>query len=164
MNEIQRIMNEKKENNIKNFSLDLHFVDVNEKQPSKSGYYYIYTQYGAIQSVYYSKKYNLWNAMDDYIDAAFNKDMVLYWIDGIGMDDYIDSQTKENKKDKGNNKSNNKTNKIEMTFGEIASKLLLAYYMGKLNKDENNLNKIATMNNKELTKNLVDKGQLINWE
>ena len=36
--------------------------------------------------------------------------------------------------------------------------------MGKLNEDENDLNKIVTMNNKELTKNLVDKGQLINWD
>ena len=60
--------------------------------------------------------------------------------------------------------NSNKTNKIEMTFGEIASKLLLAYYMGKLNEDENDLNKIVTMNNKELTKNLVDKGQLIDWD
>ena len=146
MDKIQKIINEKIKNNIKDFSLNLHFIDVKKKQPSKSGYYYIYTQYGVIQNVSYSKKHNLWNAMDDYIEAAFNNDMVLYWIDDIEMN---------------NNKDSNKTNKIEMTFGEIASKLLLAYYMGKLNEDENDLNKIVTMNNKELTKNLVNKGQLI---
>lgn len=156
MNKIQKIINEKIKNNIKDFSLNLHFIDAKKKQPSKSGYYYIYTQYGAIQSVEYSKKHNLWNAMDDYIDAAFNNDMVLYWIDDIEINN--------NKDSKNSNNNSNKTNKIEMTFGEIASKLLLAYYMGKLNEDENDLNKIVTMNNKELTKNLVDKGQLINWD
>ena len=82
--------------------------------------------------------------------------MVLYWIDDIEINNNKDSKNSSN--------NNNKTNKIEMTFGEIASKLLLAYYMGKLNEDENDLNKIVTMNNKELTKNLVDKGQLINLD
>ena len=84
--------------------------------------------------------------------------MVLYWIDDIEI-----NKNKDSKNSNSNNNSN-KTNKIEMTFGEIASKLLLAYYMGKLNEDENDLNKIVTMNNKELTKNLVDKRQLIDWD
>jgi len=152
MDEIQRIMNEKNENNINKFSLDLHFINPKIKQPSISGYYYIYTKYGAIQSVYYSKKHNLWNAMDDYTKAAFKDDMVLYWIDDI------------KKEDNENNKDNNKGNKIEMTSGEFASKLLLAYYAGKLNEEENSLNEIATMNNTDVVKNIADKGQLIDWD
>lgn len=151
MNKVQKIINEKTKNNIKDFSLNLHFIDVKKKQPSKSGCYYVYTQSGAIQTIEYSKKYNLWNAMDDYIENAFNNDMVLYWIDDMEMNGY-------------RNNKNKKNNKIEMTFGEIASKLLLAYCMGKLNEDKNELNKIVSMGNKELTKNLVDKGQLIDWD
>lgn len=143
MDEIQRIINEKNKNNINKFSLNLHFINPKIKQPSISGYYYIYTRYGAIQSVYYSKKHNLWNAMDDYTKAAFKDDMVLYWIDGIKEDD---------------------GNKIEMTSGEFASKLLLAYYAGKLNEDENKLNEIATMNNTDVEKNIAKKGQLIDWD
>ena len=151
---IQEIMNKKVENNIKEFSLNLHFVDAKIKQPSVSGYYYIYTKYGAIQSIYYSKKHNLWNAMDDYTDAAFDNNMVLYWIDGIKKEESVN-----NKKEK-----KNKNDKIEMTSGELASKLLLAYYSGKLNENENALKEIATMSNQNIIYRLIDKGQLIDWD
>ena len=51
-----------------------------------------------------------------------------------------------------------------MTPGELSSKLLLAYYSGKLNEDEDILKEISIMNNTDVIKNISNKGQLIDWD
>lgn len=137
----QDLLKKKQKDKIKKFSINFNFISCKEKLPSESGSYYVYTSYGEIQSLEYSKEYNLWNASDDYIDAALDDDIVLYWSENV-----------------------NKNNKLTMTPGELASKLLLAYYSGKLNEDDNCLKEIATMNNEDIIKNITDKGQLIDWD
>lgn len=154
----QDLLKKKQKDKIKKFSINFNFISCKEKLPSESGSYYVYTSYGEIQSLEYSKEYNLWNASDDYIDAAFDDDIVLYWSENVNND----SNDEFNDKDNDNN--NNKNNKLTMTPGELASKLLLAYYSGKLNEDDNCLKEIATMNNEDIIKNITDKGQLIDWD
>lgn len=144
----QNLLTKQQKEKNKKLSINFNFISCNEKLPSESGFYYVYTAYGEIQSLEYSKKYNLWNANDNYIEAAFDNNIVLYWAENINTDNNNDNQ-------------NNKNNKVIMTPGELSSKLLLAYYNGKLNEDENSLKEIATMNNTDVIKNISDKGQLI---
>lgn len=143
------LIKQQKEKN-KKFSINFNFISCNEKLPSESGFYYVYTSYGEIQSLEYSKKYNLWNANDNYIEAAFDNNIVLYWSENINTDN--------------DNLDENKNNKVIMTPGELSSKLLLAYYSGKLNEDEDILKEISIMNNTDVIKNISDKGQLIDWD
>lgn len=150
---LQNLLTKQQKEKNKKFSINFNFISCNERLPSESGFYYVYTAYGEIQSLEYSKKYNLWNANDNYIDAAFNNNLVLYWAENINTDtDNLD----ENK--------NNKNNKVIMTPGELSSKLLLAYYSGKLNEDEDILKEISIMNNTDVIKKISDKGQLIDWD
>lgn len=143
------LIKQQKEKN-KKFSINFNFISCNEKLPSESGSYYVYTAYGEIQSLEYSKKYNLWNANDNYIEAAFDNNIVLYWSENINTDN--------------DNLDENNDNKVIMTPGELSSKLLLAYYSGKLNEDEDILKEISIMNNTDVIKNISDKGQLIDWD
>ena len=83
-------------------------------------------------------------------DAAFDNNIVLYWAENINTDN--------------DNLDENKNNKVIMTPGELSSKLLLAYYSGKLNEDEDILKEISIMNNTDVIKNISDKGQLIDWD
>ena len=147
----QDLLKKKQKDKIKKFSINFNFISCNEKLPSESGFYYVYTAYGEIQSLEYSKEYNLWNASDDYIDAALDDDIILYWAENVNTDNNNDNQ-------------NNKNNKVIMTPGELSSKLLLAYYSGKLNEDEDILKEISIMNNTDVIKNISDKGQLIDCD
>ena len=147
---LQNLLTKQQKEKNKKFSINFNFISCNERLPSESGFYYVYTAYGEIQSLEYSKKYNLWNANDHYIDAAFKDNIVLYWAENINTDNA--------------NLDENNNNKVIMTPGELSSKLLLAYYNGKLNEDENSLKEIATMNNEDIIKNISDKGQLIDWD
>ena len=147
----QDLLKKKQKDKIKKFSINFNFISCNEKLPSESGFYYVYTAYGEIQSLEYSKEYNLWNASDDYIDAALDDDIILYWAENVNTDNNNDNQ-------------NNKNNKVIMTPGELSSKLLLAYYSGKLNEDEDILKEISIMNNTDVIKNISDKGQLIDLD
>lgn len=155
---LQNLLKKQKKDKIKKFSINFNFISCKEKLPSESGSYYVYTSYGEIQSLEYSKEYNLWNASDDYIYAALNDDVVIYWSENVN--DNINNEFN----DKDNNNNNNNNNKLIMTPGELASKLLLAYYSGKLNENENSLKEIATMNNEDIIKNITDKGQLIDCD
>lgn len=146
----QNLLTKQQKEKNKKFSINFNFISCNEKLPSESGFYYVYTAYGEIQSLEYSKKYNLWNANDNYIDAAFDNNIVLYWSENINTDN--------------DNLDENKNNKVIMTPGELSSKLLLAYYSGKLNEDEDILKEISIMNNTDVIKNISDKGQLIDWD
>ena len=146
----QNLLTKQQKEKNKKFSINFNFISCNEKLPSESGFYYVYTAYGEIQSLEYSKKYNLWNANDNYIDAAFKDNIVLYWAENINTDN--------------DNLDENKNNKVIMTPGELSSKLLLAYYSGKLNEDEDILKEISIMNNTDVIKNISDKGQLIDWD
>ena len=146
----QNLLKKQQKEKIKKFSINFNFISCKEKLPSESGFYYVYTSYGEIQSLEYSKKYNLWNANDNYIEAAFDNNIVLYWSENINTDNY--------------NLDENKNNKVIMTPGELSSKLLLAYYSGKLNEDEDRLKEISIMNNTDVIKNISDKGQLIDWD
>lgn len=147
---LQNLLTKQQKEKNKKLSINFNFISCNEKLPSESGFYYVYTSYGEIQSLEYCKKYNLWNANDHYIDAAFKDNIVLYWSENINTDN--------------DNLDENKNNKVIMTPGELSSKLLLAYYNGKLNEDENSLKEIATMNNEDIIKNISDKGQLIDLD
>lgn len=147
---LQNLLTKQQKEKNKKLSINFNFISCNEKLPSESGVYYVYTSYGEIQSLEYSKKYNLWNANDNYIESAFDNNIVLYWSENINTDN--------------DNLDENKNNKVIMTPGELSSKLLLAYYNGKLNEDENSLKEIATMNNEDIIKNISDKGQLIDWD
>lgn len=147
---LQNLLTKQKKGKNKKFSINFNFISCNERLPSESGVYYVYTAYGEIQSLEYCKKYNLWNANDHYIDAAFDNNMVLYWSENINTDN--------------DNLDENKNNKVIMTPGELSSKLLLAYYSGKLNEDEDILKEISIMNNTDVIKNISDKGQLIDWD
>lgn len=144
---LQNLLTKQQKEKNKKLSINFNFISCNEKLPSESGVYYVYTAYGEIQSLEYSKKYNLWNANDNYIESAFDNNIVLYWSENINTDN--------------DNLDENKNNKVIMTPGELSSKLLLAYYNGKLNEDENSLKEIATMKNEDIIKNISDKGQLI---
>ena len=146
----QNLLKKQQKEKIKKFSINFNFISCNEKLPSESGFYYVYTAYGEIQSLEYSKKYNLWNANDNYIEAAFDNNIVLYWSENINTDN--------------DNLDENKNNKVIMTPGELSSKLLLAYYSGKLNEDEDILKEISIMNNTDVIKKISDKGQLIDWD
>lgn len=140
---LQNLLTKQQKEKNKKLSINFNFISCNEKLPSESGVYYVYTAYGEIQSLEYSKKYNLWNANDNYIEAAFDNNIVLYWSENINTDN---------------------DNKVIMTPGELSSKLLLAYYSGKLNEDEDILKEISIMNNTDVIKNISDKGQLIDWD
>lgn len=146
----QDLLKKLQKDKIKKLSINFNFISCKEKLPSESGSYYVYTSYGEIQSLEYSKEYNLWNASDDYIDAAFDNNIVLYWSENINTDN--------------DNLDENNDNKVIMTPGELSSKLLLAYYSGKLNEDEDILKEISIMNNTDVIKNISDKGQLIDWD
>lgn len=156
----QDLLKKLQKDKIKKFSINFNFISCKEKLPSESGSYYVYTSYGEIQSLEYSKEYNLWNASDDYINAALD-DVVIYWSENVNND--INDEFNDKDNDKNNNNINNKNNKVIMTPGELASKLLLAYYSGKLNEDEDSLKEISIMNNTDVIKNISDKGQLIDW-
>ena len=147
---LQNLLTKQQKEKNKKFSINFNFISCNEKLPSESGVYYVYTAYGEIQSLEYCKKYNLWNANDHYIDAAFKDNIVLYWAENINTDN--------------DNLDENNDNKVIMTPGELSSKLLLAYYSGKLNEDEDILKEISIMNNTDVIKNISDKGQLIDWD
>lgn len=147
---LQNLLTKQQKEKNKKLSINFNFISCNEKLPSESGVYYVYTSYGEIQSLEYSKKYNLWNANDNYIEAAFDNNIVLYWSENINTDN--------------DNLDENKNNKVIMTPGELSSKLLLAYYSGKLNEDEDILKEISIMNNTDVIKNISDKGQLIDWD
>ena len=146
----QDLLKKLQKDKIKKLSINFNFISCKEKLPSESGSYYVYTSYGEIQSLEYSKKYNLWNANDNYIEAAFDNNIVLYWAENINTNN--------------DNLDENKNNKVIMTPGELSSKLLLAYYSGKLNEDEDILKEISIMNNTDVIKNISDKGQLIDWD
>ena len=146
----QNLLTKQQKEKNKKLSINFNFISCNEKLPSESGFYYVYTAYGEIQSLEYSKKYNLWNANDNYIEAAFKDNIVLYWAENINTDN--------------DNLDENKNNKVIMTPGELSSKLLLAYYSGKLNEDEDILKEISIMNNTDIIKNISDKGQLIDLD
>ena len=146
----QNLLTKQQKEKNKKLSINFNFISCNEKLPSESGFYYVYTSYGEIQSLEYSKKYNLWNANDNYIEAAFDNNIVLYWAENINTDN--------------DNLDENKNNKVIMTPGELSSKLLLAYYSGKLNEDEDILKEISIMNNTDVIKNISDKGQLIDLD
>lgn len=146
----QNLLTKQQKEKNKKFSINFNFISCNERLPSESGFYYVYTSYGEIQSLEYSKKYNLWNANDNYIEAAFDNNIVLYWSENINTDN--------------DNLDENKNNKVIMTPGELSSKLLLAYYSGKLNEDEDILKEISIMNNTDVIKNISDKGQLIDLD
>ena len=146
----QNLLTKQQKEKNKKLSINFNFISCNEKLPSESGLYYVYTAYGEIQSLEYSKKYNLWNANDNYIEAAFDNNIVLYWSENINTDN--------------DNLDENKNNKVIMTPGELSSKLLLAYYSGKLNEDEDILKEISIMNNTDVIKNISDKGQLIDLD
>lgn len=147
---LQNLLTKQQKEKNKKFSINFNFISCNEKLPSESGVYYVYTAYGEIQSLEYCKKYNLWNANDNYIDAAFEDNIVLYWAENINTDN--------------DNLDENKNNKVIMTPGELSSKLLLAYYSGKLNEDKDILKEISIMNNTDVIKNISDKGQLIDLD
>lgn len=147
---LQNLLTKQQKEKNKKLSINFNFISCNEKLPSESGVYYVYTSYGEIQSLEYSKKYNLWNANDNYIESAFDNNIVLYWSENINTDN--------------DNLDENKNNKVIMTPGELSSKLLLAYYSGKLNEDEDILKEISIMNNTDVIKNISDKGQLIDWD
>ena len=146
----QNLLTKQQKEKNKKLSINFNFISCNEKLPLESGFYYVYTSYGEIQSLEYSKKYNLWNANDNYIDAAFKDNIVLYWAENINTDN--------------DNLDENNDNKVIMTPGELSSKLLLAYYSGKLNEDEDILKEISIMNNTDVIKNISDKGQLIDLD
>lgn len=146
---LQNLLTKQQKEKNKKFSINFNFISCNEKLPSESGFYYVYTAYGEIQSLEYCKKYNLWNANDNYIEAAFDNNIVLYWAENINTD---------------NDNDNYNDNKVIMTPGELSSKLLLSYYSGKLNEDEDILKEISIMNNTDVIKNISDKGQLIDWD
>ena len=147
---LQNLLTKQQKEKNKKFSINFNFISCNERLPSESGFYYVYTAYGEIQSLEYCKKYNLWNANDNYIDAAFEDNIVLYWAENINTDN--------------DNLDENKNNKVIMTPGELSSKLLLAYYSGKLNEDKDILKEISIMNNTDVIKNISDKGQLIDLD
>ena len=137
----QNLLTKQQKEKNKKLSINFNFISCNEKLPSESGFYYVYTSYGEIQSLEYSKKYNLWNANDNYIDAAFQDNIVLYWSENINTDN--------------DNLDENKNNKVIMTPGELSS---------KLNEDEDILKEISIMNNTDVIKNISDKGQLIDLD